>query len=127
MNESIVKALRAERRKAKMIFFTGLNFMIGHLAWLIYSLRNAVDLNFYTTPEFGCFFFFGDSLLYVSYATPFFFYYIFNTQFNKFANKTFKYAFYPLHFVYRKIVPGENEREQNRAYASSTAQTNLRK
>jgi hypothetical protein len=107
-SKSVLAALRAERRKAKMIFFTGLNFMIGHLAWLVYSLALAVVPNFTSTYEFGCFWLTGDAFLYVSYATPFFFYYSFNTQFKKFANRTLKYAFYPLYLVLRIIVPSTN-------------------
>jgi hypothetical protein len=115
MSESVMKALKAEKQKAKMIFLSGLNFAIGHLAWLIFSLCNTFIPYFSNSSAYGCVDLVADFFLYVSYATPFFFYYYFNMQFKKFANRNLKLAFYPLHIACKMVLPERDGNLENTA------------
>jgi hypothetical protein len=125
MNQSVSKSLQAEKRKALMIVFTGINYFLCHSVYLVFTITRDVYQNFYSPSETGflCFQFTAYFLLSLSYATPFFFYYFFNKQFNKFAKRALTVVFYPLVMLKRMVGLAKQEDE---TMGSTVVNTNNR-
>jgi hypothetical protein len=83
-SRSVLAAQKAERKRSIMIILTGVNYIVGHSLYIVYTLNtfffqsNRVDWNCVTLA--------AKFLLSLAYSTPFFFYYFFNTHFYKIAN-----------------------------------------
>jgi hypothetical protein len=98
----VVTALIAERKRAIMIIVTGLSYIIGHSLNVYASIRSSFILPRPSGPLWYCLAFASMTLVRLSYATPFVFYYFFNTRFQNFANKTFGYLLSPVWAVLAK-------------------------
>jgi hypothetical protein len=88
-SRSVMAAQKAEDKRSIMIVLTGVNYIAGHLLKIVYIIK----INFLPhdqNQEWGCVSFAALILLSISYSTPLFFYYFFNTQFYKFANNNIK-------------------------------------
>jgi hypothetical protein len=72
-SESVRVSLHAERRKLLMIIATGVNYFLGHLVMIIYSICLVNDLQVPELDQWYCFVFFAPMFLWISYTTPFFF------------------------------------------------------
>jgi hypothetical protein len=96
---SVLAAMNAERKRSIMIVLTGLNFVLGHSLNVAWRIIDNFIIKHASSPMWVCFSFAAYTLVAIAYATPFFFYYFFNTHFMKCANRTMKYIFYPLWLV----------------------------
>jgi hypothetical protein len=135
-NASVLNAVRAERRRAKLIVLSGLNYFFGHFGWLVYDSARAISPRLVLSYGSGwlCHVFVCEVLIAVSYTTPFFFYYFFNTQFKKFANGILRLVFYPIVALFRMLkvpllspVTGEsnNSNSMTATAFNKTANTRL--
>jgi hypothetical protein len=91
VSQAVKDSLRAEKRKAIMICFTGVNYILGHSSYLILGVKSRL----FTVPVadangWACYSVAASGIYYLSYATPFFFYYFFNKHFKKFMKSNFK-------------------------------------
>jgi hypothetical protein len=96
-----------------MIVLTGVNYILGHVARPFASVQNLFFPSASHIPgsAWPCFYAVAYFLVYLAYASPFIFYYFFNTQFNKLANTTLEVVFYPLIVLFRVIKPSADEIE----------------
>jgi hypothetical protein len=106
-NHSVLIAVRAERKKSTMIVLTGVNYILGHALRPVQTIVRFFFKSDVNAPgsAWPCFNDVSWFLVYVSYATPFLFYYFFNTQFKKVANTTFKLVFHPLFVAFELLKP----------------------
>jgi hypothetical protein len=78
-NALLAASLLAERRKLIMIIATGLNYLIGHFPFLIFSF-----LYSFVSNMFVCYIVYPLLFYYTSFANSIFFYFFFNNIFKKF-------------------------------------------
>jgi hypothetical protein len=103
LDSSVLTATKAERKRLVMIVLIGVNYILGHslnVAWRI--IDNFIIIHA-SGPYWVCLSFAAYTLVAISYATPFFFYYFFNMGFKESANCVLKYVFYPLWLVLVKV------------------------
>jgi hypothetical protein len=100
---SVLAAMKAERKRSIMIVLTGLNFVLGHSLNVAWRIIDNFIVKHASTPVWMCVQFAAYTLVAIAYATPFFFYYFFNTHFMKCANQIMKVVFYPLWRVFVRV------------------------
>jgi hypothetical protein len=101
VNQSVLVAQRAEKRKCVMILFTGLMYGLGHVGQAVANFHSKFAYNASYDAWF-CVYFVAIKLLNLSYAINFFLYYFFNAQFKKYANETMTLIAFPVRRFFGK-------------------------
>jgi hypothetical protein len=115
-SRSVLAAQRAERKRSIMIVLTGVNYIFGHLLFIVYTINGYIIKT--STTESYCVAYAAKTLLSIAYSTPFFFYYFFNTHFNKFFNTNVKNLMMPV----LKLMNLAHVFEPNQRQEASTSQ-----
>jgi hypothetical protein len=98
-------ALAAQRRESIMIVLTGFNYILGHIMNVVYTVyfrfvyNSSMDS---TLGTWNCITFSAFTLISIVYATPFLFYYFFNTHFKKFFNANLSFVLNPFVEFWKK-------------------------
>jgi hypothetical protein len=95
VSESVLIGQRAEKRRCRLILFTGLMYVLGHAVQAISNFQSSFFYN-ESYDAWFCVYFVASTLLNLSYAVNFFLYYFFNTQFKKYANETIALLSFPV-------------------------------
>lgn len=95
-DKTIQTALTAERNKCVMIMVTGVNYFLGHSLYAIYQFAILSGAAFRDINSWICVFRIGYDLLMLSYGVSFILYYVFNKQFNRYANDALKMMITPI-------------------------------
>jgi hypothetical protein len=125
VSQSVKDSLRAEKRKAIMIGLTGMNFLLGHISYLVLAIMfrffpkvvNA-DIN-----SWYCYSAAAVTIYYASFVTPFLFYYFFNKHFKRFMIKNLMTAVSP--FAGLLGIRIAQEGEQTQTERRTTMRTNV--
>lgn len=102
---SLTIAMQAEKKKCAMIVATGINYAVGHCMFAAFNTATATGAIF-SSMSWNCVYMIGYVLLFISYGDSFIFYYIFNSQFRKYAIGNFWLVVKPITslFSIQKLV-----------------------
>jgi hypothetical protein len=118
-SRSVIAAQKAERKRSIMIVLTGLNYMLGHSLYIVFTLNGFIIVS--GDPTWTCVAFAAKILLSIAYSTPIFFYYFFNTHFYKFANTNLKRLVMPVtKLMNLEHIFDENKRETSTSQGTTS-------
>lgn len=95
-------AMNAERKKGKMIIAIGINYILGHMIYAAYQIAESLGVDPNVETQWLCVFIVGQQIILISFGTSFIIYYLFNSQFNRFANQNIKWVVTP----FKKMFSG---------------------
>jgi hypothetical protein len=124
VTDSVRESLKAEKRKAIMIGLTGVNYILGHVGYIIVSFvfRVLPSVAYSNLNGWSCYLLVAFTVYYASFATPLLFYYFFNKHFKRFLIKDLIFVCSPLISLFGIKIAQDGE--QTQAQSRRTTQMN---
>jgi hypothetical protein len=96
----VLTALQAQRKRCMMVLVTGMVYSFGHVGMAVVNMQGHFFPD--NSTIWFCLQFAANQLLKTSYAIPFFSYYFFNNQFNKYANQYIQFALHLIILIFSR-------------------------